>query len=453
MEASSGMQELGDWYVSRTNVVDGLRWLHKAADLDNESAWISLAQIYESGTGVSKDLGEAISLWKKAANSGDTSAKLHLAELYRDNSDVKDPQESFKWFLRVAQQFDSNTNFYTREALISVANAYDKGLGVAQDKAEAVKWLTKGAEANDPEVEWRLGVKYDLGDGVDADKQKAFQWYLKAANTPPIFGKIVSPGVAEAQRNLGYLYQDGEGVGKDNQEAFNWFMKAANNGDDAAQYNVGKAYETGISVLQDKQEAFKWYQKSANGGNKAAEFKLGNLYSENIHTSQNRIEAYKWYTLAAAQGDEDAAKLRDIVERAMNQQEVIEAGRRAKAFSTGQPAKDDVSAIASVPKSAATSGIDSDKTGFEVLGATAKPTEQNDTWWRYGYRLIVRNNGWDTDPQFFEIQFLDAEGYVIETKTERAVVKPGATETITGEALVDVPGAARVAKLKAFWKP
>jgi ankyrin repeat protein len=93
------------------------------------------------------------------------------------------------------------------------------------------------------------------------------------------------------------------------------------------------------------------------------------------------------------------------------------------------------------------------KPAFEVLNVTAKPTEQNSVWWRYGYRLTVRNNGMDTDRQYFEIQFHDAEGYVIDTKTERAVIKPGTTNIITGETLVNLPGAARVAKLKAIWNP
>ena len=60
----------------------------------------------------------------------------------------------------------------------------------------------------------------------------------------------------------------------------------------------------------------------------------------------------------------------------------------------------------------------------------------------------------NTDGQWFEIHFLDVQGYVIDsTTTEQTVVKPGTTEIITGEKLVELPGAARVAKLKATWKP
>ncbi len=97
--------------------------------------------------------------------------------------------------------------------------------------------------------------------------------------------------------------------------------------------------------------------------------------------------------------------------------------------------------------------VATDKPAFEVLNVSARATEQNNTWWRYGYRLTVRNNGYDDSEQFFEIQFLDADGYVIKTKAEESVIKPGTTAIITGDTLIDLPGAGRVAGLKAIWKP
>lgn len=119
-----------------------------------------------------------------------------------------------------------------------------------------------------------------------------------------------------------------------------------------------------------------------------------------------------------------------------------------------QQSSDDLSnSVQKFQQASAVAAVASDKPAFEVISVTAKPTEQNDVWWRYGYRLTVRNNGTDADVQDFEIQFLDADGYVIDTKTERDVIKPGTTEIITGETLVELPGAAKVSKLKAIWKP
>ncbi len=338
---SEAMDRLGVLYLNKTNAEEGLKWLRKAADLNNNLACLHLAEAYESGNGVKKDLREALLWWTKTASESDPLTELHIAKLYRDEEEVKDLEQSFKWFLKVAQEYESNTNasdrIYAQEALILVAEAYDKGSGVERNASEALKWYIKGAEAGDAQAEWRLGVKYDVGDGVDVDKRKAYQWYLKAAKTQSVSMTVVQPGVVEAQRNLGYLYRDGEGFEKDNKVAFYWFMKAAGKGDEDAQYEVGVAYERGVGVLQDKQEALKWYRKSAYRGSKSGQLKLGTLYGLNLNSSENRIESYKWYTLAAAQGDEDAAKLRDVVGRTMSAQEVVEANRRAKAFSIGDP--------------------------------------------------------------------------------------------------------------------
>jgi len=107
------------------------------------------------------------------------------------------------------------------------------------------------------------------------------------------------------------------------------------------------------------------------------------------------------------------------------------------------------SPASSVPTAAA---VAPDKPEFEVIGLTARATEKNDAWWRYGYRLTIRNNGTDDNRQFFDIQFLDADGYVIDTEPEYDNIKPGTTKVITGDLIINLPGAARVAKLKAVWK-
>lgn len=135
--------------------------------------------------------------------------------------------------------------------------------------------------------------------------------------------------------------------------------------------------------------------------------------------------------------------------------EVAEAQRLAKDFSAGTSLITNtmpiLGALAFDTPTISAPDI-SDTPAFEVLNVTAKPTEQNDMWWRYGYRVTVRNNGQNTEGQRFHIQFLDAQGYVIDTTTtDRTAIRSGATEIITGETLLTLPGAARIAKLKATW--
>ncbi len=59
------------------------------------------------------------------------------------------------------------------------------------------------AEQGNANAQFFLGVMYDKGRGVPQDDAEAVKWYRKAAEQ----------GVAEAQYNLGLMYDDGQGVG------------------------------------------------------------------------------------------------------------------------------------------------------------------------------------------------------------------------------------------------
>ena len=104
-----------------------------------------------------------------------------------------------------------------------------------------------------------------------------------------------------------------------------WYRKAAEQGFAAAQFNLGVSYGTGQGVTQDDKEAMKWFRKAAEHGVAGAQSKLGLMYV----ITQDYIQAYKWFTLASSQGDEDAAKVRDLVVGEMSSEQIVEAQRLA----------------------------------------------------------------------------------------------------------------------------
>jgi TPR repeat protein len=59
----------------------------------------------------------------------------------------------------------------------------DKGQGVAQDYAEAVKWYRKAAEQHLAWAQFNLGLCYAKSDGVKQDYVEAYAWYDLAAKT------------------------------------------------------------------------------------------------------------------------------------------------------------------------------------------------------------------------------------------------------------------------------
>ena len=178
----------------------------------------------------------------------------------------------------------------------NLGNRYFIGLGVEQDKAEAVKWYRKAAEQGHATAQINLGGCYYDGEGVEQDKEEAVKWYRKAAEQ----GDVI------AQIKLGYCYQNGEGVEQDKEEAVKWCRKAAEQGNLYGQEALGNCYRDGSGVKQDMAEAVKWYRKSAEQNDVAAQYNLGVCYDNGEGVEQDKEEAVKWYRKAAANGNEDA---------------------------------------------------------------------------------------------------------------------------------------------------
>jgi TPR repeat protein len=61
--------------------VQAVAWLRKAAEQGHDGATNWLAEMYEKGRGVPRDLAQAKALYRKAADRGDYAAKRNLARL------------------------------------------------------------------------------------------------------------------------------------------------------------------------------------------------------------------------------------------------------------------------------------------------------------------------------------------------------------------------------------
>ena len=127
----------------------------------------------------------------------------------------------------------------------------------AGDFARAFKEWEPLAEKGDDDAQFNLGLMYDRGEGVAQDSAEAVKWYRLAAEQ----------GNPIAQNSLGGFYYSGiGGVLKDHSEAVKWYRLAAKQGDNHGQFNLGLMYTYGNGVQQDNLKAHMWYNiASANG--------------------------------------------------------------------------------------------------------------------------------------------------------------------------------------------
>ena len=110
-------------------------------------------------------------------------------------------------------------------ALILIISFLMAGPAIAEPFEDATKAYYRGdyetayrlikplAEQGLPEAQFNLGLMFDKGQGVPQNYAEAVKWYRKAAEQ----------GSAEAQYNLGKMYYTGQGVPKDYVMAHMWF--------------------------------------------------------------------------------------------------------------------------------------------------------------------------------------------------------------------------------------
>ena len=63
----------------------------------------------------------------------------------------------------------------------NLAAAYEEGLGVGRDEAEAARLYQLSADQGDQSAEYRLGLLYFEGRGVDIDRAEAVRLFQRAA--------------------------------------------------------------------------------------------------------------------------------------------------------------------------------------------------------------------------------------------------------------------------------
>lgn len=154
-----------------------------------------------------------------------------------------------------------------RRAQAWLGQAYDEGLGVRNDPAQAVHWYGLAAAQGDSDAEINLGAHYASGSGVPKDEARAVSlWQAAAEQRRP-----------EAYTDLGTSYLNGLGVAPDYKKAEHYYRLAAIEGFGTAQYVLGRMYQEGVGVQHSDLIAYRWYSLAAKNGEKRADQKLAAL--------------------------------------------------------------------------------------------------------------------------------------------------------------------------------
>lgn len=241
------MNDIGIMYAKGQGVERNYRtavsWFSNAAQKGNSSARYNLGVMHLHGLGVSQNTERAIILLNDAAMQGNPRAQVLLADIYSGHGVDSLNGEALRLYRRAAEsgQIDSwramgNTpegswlrklgeRPHNIEILVSnmLVEAYSGHEGVhhhwkRKGKEREVLSLRDKSRKGDNVARYNLGLRYLKGDGVPPDRHEGARWMTLAA----------IDGYAPAQYQLASMYMDGRGVTPNAVAAWHWLSKASN---------------------------------------------------------------------------------------------------------------------------------------------------------------------------------------------------------------------------------
>lgn len=213
-----------------------------------------------------------------------------------------------------------------------IAELYDKGLGIAQDKKEATAWYEIAAKAGNREAQFSFAIKLLNGKYIEKDYDRAMKLMEQAAKAGhsvamfnyaqqvinknpgskgfavalPYLEKAAGAGVVDAYYALSQVYASGLGqAAPDEKSARFWLIRAARGGVDTAQIELAIQLANGKGGEKDEKSAVAWFRRAAYSGNVIAQNRLARMLAQGMGTEANAVQAAKWYILARRAGHVD----------------------------------------------------------------------------------------------------------------------------------------------------
>lgn len=222
---------LGTWHEQgrffKRDMAQAAAWYRRAADSGHAQAQNNLGVLYYRGNGVPGDRGQAVYWYAKAAVQGHGWAQDNLAWAYQyGTAGEQNMDKALHWLTRSAEGGLAPAQVRLGLLLLDRADSDEQ-------RAEAEAWLVRASTLDDPKGRYYLGRVYERGLGTAQDDAQAAAQYRKALGR--------SSGRAETA--LATLIEAGRARAETPDEALALFEAAMRARDTAAFYGYSVALE------------------------------------------------------------------------------------------------------------------------------------------------------------------------------------------------------------------
>jgi TPR repeat protein len=218
-----------------------------------------------------------------------------LADMYENGKGIeRDLASARKLYLRAAALYTRDCARGSADTCRALASLFKDGKGVEKDTSRAeelyAKWAELDAEACDAgngKVCWELGTSYSVGGDIPQNHVKAAELYGKACN----FGEAYY-GCLE----LGTSYKFGWGVPKSAEKAVELYIKGCNLGEPFGCTEAGEIFDLGEYATQDYARAAALYSRACDAGDDLGCDNLGDLYRDGNGVPHDAVKAKYYYS-------------------------------------------------------------------------------------------------------------------------------------------------------------
>jgi len=146
--------------------------LRTSAEAGDASAQFRLGQLYDEGTGVPQDYGQAKVWYERAAKQGHVGAQVNLGTLYLQGEGAPQSDQMALFWIRPAAEQGHVL------AIAKLGWMYAQGRGVLQDFIQAHKWYNlAAANGHGKAAEYRDALAKQMTPAQIAEAQKlAREW-------------------------------------------------------------------------------------------------------------------------------------------------------------------------------------------------------------------------------------------------------------------------------------
>ena len=282
-------------------------------------AMVTLARLYQTGTGVQKNLPRAVELFTTAAKRDNSEAEFSLGNLYLMGEGVpQDDDWAFTYYRKAAEHGHplaqkNVTEFYRAAGIAPVPVAVNPASAPPRDDSNSSSpWaVPPPTDAGAPAVPTTLSV--DEEHAIEAARARGFVVELdpniapaNPASEPSLFSdpaletSAVAPAVEPTADPLAEI-RELLAVGKTAQAQVK-LEPLANHNNAEAQFLLSQVLETAAVDATSADQALEWLKLAAAAGFAEAEFKLAERYLSGRGLVADEAEAITWYRSAARHG-------------------------------------------------------------------------------------------------------------------------------------------------------